>query len=195
MPKRWILIASGPSMNQIDMNMVRAAWPDWRVMVINNSWQLAPWADVMYAGDAQWWNKYGDDVRFANDKYTANLHTAQTRNIKFVERVKGHGLNLERGKVNAGGNSGFAAINLAYHLGMRQAILLGYDMHRNAGAHWHGEHEGMLSAPESHIRVWVTEFNQMASDLRKARVRVINSTPGTALTCFPCKPLEKALDC
>lgn len=195
MHSKWIIIASGPSMSRIDMEAVKKARPDWRVMVVNSSWQLAPWADVMYAGDAQWWDAYGNDVRFEGEKYTADIHTAKSRRIHYVERVRGHGLCTEAGRVFTGGNSGYQAVNLAYHLGMREGILLGFDMHLKNGAHWHGDHKpGMLNAPASHVRVWAREFAFIATDLNVNGVLMINSTPGSALTCFPCRPLEKALD-
>lgn len=194
MHSKWIIIAAGPSMRRIDMNVVKEARPDWRVMTVNSSWQLAPWGDVMYAGDAQWWEAYGNDVRFEGEKYTADVPTARARRLQVVERVRGHGLCREAGQVSTGGNSGYQAVNLAWHFGMRQGILLGFDMHRKDGAHWHGDHKpGMLNAPPQHIRTWVREFALLATDLNIDGVRIINSTPGSALTCFPCIKLEEAL--
>lgn len=89
-------------------------------------------------------------------------------------------------------------MNLAYHFGAKKILLLGFDMHRNGGGHWHDEHQcrdgqPMLSAPPSHIAVWKQEFVAMASDLSHEGVEVVNATPGTALECFRRLPLDKAL--
>lgn len=191
MNDKWVIIASGPSMARIDMEVVRAS--GWRVMTINNSWELAPWADAMYAGDLQWWERYGDSVRFAGEKWTRDEHAAIRYQLHHIERESGAGLCQRRGRIHSGGNSGYQAINLAWHFGARRFALLGFDMHRKDGGHWHGEHEGMLSAPASHIVAWRQELSLLAHDLRHLGCQVVNATPGTALTCFPCAPLNEAL--
>lgn len=190
---RWVIIASGPSMKGFDLEPVRRSGR--KVMVINNSWELAPWADVLYAGDAQWWDKYHAGVTFKGQRWTAQVEAAHKYGICLVQRHSEPGLDERPGHVNAGGNSGYAGINLAYHFGARDIILLGYDMKRTDVGHWHGDHENMLSAPDAHIKVWKRKFESLAQDLHRLGVRVINSTPGTALECFPRMTLEQALDC
>ena len=56
-PRAWVdetavCIASGPSLTQADVDYVRGKA---RVIVVNNGYLLAPWADVLYAADARWW--------------------------------------------------------------------------------------------------------------------------------------------
>lgn len=199
MNSKWIIIASGPSMAQIDMRVVRR-FRSWRVMVINNAWTLAPWADVLYAGDLQWWDRYGDSVQFCGEKWTRDGHAAMQYRLHLVNRKEGSGLCLESRTVYSGGNSGYQGINLAYHFGARQIVLLGFDMSRKNGGHFHPEHcrldgSPMLSAPESHIAVWRREFPALAMGLKHAGCKVVNASAETELTCFPRMPLEKALKC
>lgn len=192
---RWVICAAGPSMAHVDLKLLRR-FRSWRVMVVNCSFRLLPQADVLYAGDLQWWDRYGDEAAsFAGEKWTRDEHAAFRYRLRRVVRKNGKGLCRERGSVNSGGNSGYQAVNLAYHFGARQIVLLGFDMHRNGGGHWHGEHEGMLSAPPSHIEVWKQEFSAMALDLEAEGVRVVNATEGTALECFPTMSLAEALRC
>lgn len=166
----------------------------WRVMAINCTWRLVPWADALYAGDHQWWDRYGEEAQaFAGEKWTCDSRAAQRFKLNRVKVGIGHGLCREPGKVNSGGNSGYQAVNLAWHFGARQIVLLGFDMHRNSGAHWHGEHEGMLSAPASHIAVWRNRFESLAQDLRADGVSVVNATEGSALQWFPRMPMAEAL--
>lgn len=179
-------------MSQIDMGVVKKS--GYSVMVVNNSWQLAPWADVLYAGDLEWWQRYGKDARsFQGEKWTRCHIAARRYNINHIHRLRGFGLCRIPGHVNSGGNSGYQAVNLCYHLGAKKIILLGFDMHRQNGGHWHGEHEGMLSAPNKHIIKWRQNFEALAADLKSQGCNVINATPGTALTCFPRMTLEDAL--
>lgn len=192
---KWIICAAGPSMAHVDLKMLRR-FRSWRVMVVNCTFRLLPHADVLYAGDLQWWNTYGAEAEsFAGEKWTRDEFAALRYRLRRVAHKKGQGLCRQRGYVHSGGNSGYQAVNLAYHFGARKIALLGFDMHRKAGGHWHGEHHGMLSAPPSHMAVWRREFPALAADLRHEGVLVINATEGSALDCFPKIPLPEALRC
>jgi hypothetical protein len=190
---KWVICASGPSMASVDLDLLRR-FRSWQVMAVNCTFRLVPWAAAMYAGDLQWWERYGaETAAFAGEKWTWDGMAAVRHKLRRVARRDGKGLCRARGAVNSGGNSGYQAVNLAYHFGARQIVLLGFDMHRNEGGHWHGEHEGMLSAPALHMLAWRREFEPLALDLRHAGVQVLNATEGTALTCFPMVPLAEAL--
>ncbi len=163
-------------------------------MVINNTWELAPWADVLYAGARQWWMRYGSQVRgWAGVKYTGDVRAAGQYGCRFVRRVPGEGLCTKINAVHPGGNSGYQAVNLAWHLGAKQIVLLGFDMHRRNGAHWHGEHVHMLSAPQAHIQQWVKLFRPLAKDLKERGVSLINATPSSDLDCIDSLPLDQAI--
>lgn len=190
---KWIICAAGPSMARVNLSMLRR-FRSWHVMVVNCTFRLLPQADVLYAGDLQWWERYGDEAKaFAGEKWTRDEHAALRFRLRRVQRKDGKGLCRERGCVHSGGNSGYQAVNLAWHFGARQIVLLGFDMHRRDGGHWHGEHEGMLSAPPSHVAMWRKEFDALAYDLRCEGVKVVNATEGTALECFSRMPLREAL--
>lgn len=177
----------------VDLGLLRR-FRSWRVLVVNCTHQLVPWADALYAGDLQWWERYHERTReFAGEKWTWNEAAAVRFGLRRVRRAEGEGLCRTRLQVNSGGNSGYQAVNLAYHFGARKVVLLGFDMHRKAGGHWHGEHEGMLSAPANHLPVWRRAFHRLAFDLRAEGVQVVNATEGTALECFPRMPLAEAL--
>src|SRR5580765_1895454 len=46
------ILASGPSMSQQVADAVRRL----RTVVVNNTFRLAPWADILYAADSRWWH-------------------------------------------------------------------------------------------------------------------------------------------
>lgn len=163
-------------------------------MVINNTWELIPWADVLYAGDSIWWETYGYKCSFGGAAWTSqDKKIANKFNIKFISRVNKSGISLSQNRVHSGGNSGYQAINMAYHLGAKDIILLGYDMHRKEGGHWHGEHLNMLSAPQDHISQWIRKMNSLVYPLRTMGIRVTNCTPNSNLRCFPKKSLGETL--
>ena len=190
---KWVICAAGPSMARVDLRLLRR-FRSWKVLAVNCTFRLLPHADVLYAGDLQWWVRYGAEAAgFAGEKWTRDPFAALKYRLHRVARRDGPGLCRERGCVHSGGNSGFQAVNLAWHFGARQIVLLGFDMHRREAGHWHGEHEGMLSAPASHIAAWRREFDAMAFDLRAEGVKVVNATEGSALECFPRMGLQEAL--
>jgi len=197
MSTTWICIASGPSLTKDDVVLTRG----FHTIAINDNYRLAPWADVLYACDLKWWDKYHKDVKasgFAGEKW------AWENNRENVEKVKAHGLQTvsiegqaglskEKFKVYSGGNSGYQAINLAYHFGARKIILLGYDMQETDGnKHWFGSHPKELGDPVS-WDTWQSYFNVLAEALEKEGVEVINCSRETGLTCFPRMTIEQAL--
>lgn len=100
---------------------------------------------------------------------------------------------LGRDKIHFGGNGGYQVINLAYLWGASRMVLLGYDMQRTGGAsHWHGDHpRGLLKS--SPYEQWIKRFGDLAADLWKEKINVVNASRETALQCFPRMPLEEAL--
>jgi hypothetical protein len=97
------------------------------------------------------------------------------------------GLDVRPDCVRNGRNSGYQAINLAVHLGAARILLLGYDMQ---GDHYFGHHPDQSRPP---FGVCLKRFQTLVKPLRDLQVAVINCTRKTALTCFPCQPLEEAL--
>lgn len=176
-----VCIASGPSLTPQDCETVRR----WReagsgraVIVVNTTFRLAPWADVLYAMDASWWNAHLDEVRRTFRGRLVN----PWREMRGVERVR-----FEHRR-----NSGAGAISLAAHWGARRVVLLGYDCQRTGGqTHWHGDHPRGLGNAGT-IGLWPAIFARLAKSLA-GRVTVINATRETALTCFERRPLAEAL--
>lgn len=176
-----VCIASGPSLTPQDCERVRR----WRetgsgraVIVVNTTFRLAPWADVLYAMDAAWWNAHIDEVR----------RTFRGRLINPWREMRG----VERVRFEHRRNSGAGAISLAAHWGARRIVLLGYDCQRTGGqAHWHGDHPKGLGNAGT-IDRWPAIFARLAKSLA-GRVTVINATRETALTCFERRSLSEAL--
>jgi hypothetical protein len=155
---------------------------------------LALWADVLYACDGDWWDRYIGDVllRFKGELWTQDVPASSKYGLNRIDGDKAEGLG--KNKVHYGSNSGYQAINLAYLFGAKKIILLGFDMKRgeNKKSHWHGEHPGCLNK-EMPIKTWLKNFPKLAEDLKIEGVEVINATRDTALECFNKVNLEEAL--
>jgi len=101
------------------------------------------------------------------------------------------GLARKTGAVHTGSNSGYQAINLAYHLGARSIILLGFDMHNHGGkTHWFGEHPKEFKADTRYER-FLNEFRTIKPD--QYGLQIINCSRKTALHAFPVCNLDDLL--
>jgi hypothetical protein len=171
--KTFVCIASGPSLNAHDCELVKQA--GLLTIAVNNSWQLAPWCDHLYAGDLAWWDTHVNEVpdgpkrwtctRQASAKHALNLHTA------YGEY-----------------NSGLRAIELAFQLGAERVLLLGYDCTVQGGTHWHGDHESTKNPDEALCRKWNVQHGRLA---RKSDV--VNCSRETSLSAYRLGMLEKEL--
>lgn len=181
MPKgiTYIVCASGQSLTRADVNYCQGKGT---VIVTNNTYQLAPWADVLWACDKKWWKAYPEAMKFKGRKIS--VQNSEVEQIKTLDKA---GLGLKQ--VHTGGNSGYQAINWAFIQGAKRIILLGFDMH---GTHWHGKHVRGLNNCHP-FGQWIKAFNRMAKDFEKTDCEVINCTPDSALECFKKQELRQTI--
>lgn len=158
-----ILLAPGPSMSPALAESVRGH----RVGVINNCYELAPWAEFLVANDAQWWRKHPAAHNFKGRKFSTN---------------KINGVELYAKKpLHTGSNSGLLAVDVAKSLGATRVFLLGFDMR---GSHYFGQYvNGCANTPDARRAVHHVQFGNWAATNKD--IEVINCTPGSALTAFP----------
>lgn len=197
---RWddatvVILASGPSLTEAQCAAVKA-WRDAgearRVIAINTTFRRAPWADVLYACDAQWWIAFRKevDMAFAGERWTQD-ELAVVYGVRRIASVRGKGLSRTPGVIHQGGNSGYQAINLAWQAGAARILLLGFDMQ---GTHWHGRYGNGLANTAAHLfEQWLVEFKPLAADLKTEGIDVVNCTPGGRLECFPRAALSEEL--
>lgn len=165
-------------------------------IVINRTFELAPWADVLYAADSRFWRNWPGAVEFAGLKVSVE----PTKNFAYGDpppkgvkalRVTGiTGFDPDPSCIRTGYNSGYQALHFVVHTGAARVLLCGYDMR---GTHWHAPHPMPLANPNPAALVdWCILFQQLAP-LIADRLEVINCTPDSALTCFRYVPLGEVL--
>ncbi|MBV2180773.1 MAG: hypothetical protein KUL86_06000 [Castellaniella sp.] len=176
--KTVVCIASGPSLTADDCALVKASGH--LAIAVNNSYLLAPFADVLYAGDRAWWAQYGKAAR-------AIMGECWTASPDAVERF-----GIHRFEARDFENSGFQAIELAVlEKKADRVILLGYDMQHTGGKrHWHEDHPGQMENADA-VADWPGRFVGLSA--RFAHVDFVNCTRETALTCFRRMELRDAL--
>lgn len=163
-------------------------------IVINSTFLLAPWADMLYAADFAWWRHNTDAARFAGFKVSIEERKGSAPpapGVRLLTNSGVIGMDSDPSKLRTGGNSGYQAIQIAAHAGAARILLCGFDMH---GTNWHGKHAEPLvsTTPETYAK-WVSRFRWLASELAARSIDVVNCTPGSALTCFRFMEFDDAL--
>jgi hypothetical protein len=202
-----VILAGGPSLKGFDTGILRKSGI--RTIAINDSWQIAPWADVCYFGDASWWAmqqamnprtadrtlSFHDMIYKAFWVTIAHTMFIDHPQVRCLWSTGQRGLEDNPTALRTGSNSGYASINLAYHYGAHRIILLGYDMKcQGSVTHWHNgprEPAGVFGVA---LQTLLPHFVTLVEPLEKAGVEVVNATPDSALTCWPSKSIEEALE-
>lgn len=175
------ILAGGPSMSQDVATVLRASHIP--CVAINTSFQLAPWADVIFAADMAWWNVYREALLLPGLKVCSQETANDARLHIFLPRDKG-----------AGRNSALHAAYMLSEAGAARILLFGVDLDDDDLTHWHG---GDHPEPLRPIRVGDFKPAREAwgrfAELDK-RPDVLNCSQRSALRCFPCATLAEALE-
>lgn len=193
-PKIWnskttcYVIGGGSSLKDMDLSILN----NQHVIVVNNAYQLVPWADFLFFMDREWLTQHSERLKEFHgiiltiltdyEKYSQGL-----RGVKLLKRGQRDGFSTSSMVVNHGGNSGFCAVNLADLLGAGRIILVGFDMKVVNGQHnYHTEHYREISND-----IYETEYIKPFSTLRG--IEILNATPNSAIKCFEFIKLEDTL--
>lgn len=169
-------IASGPSLTVADCEAVKISGIP--TIAVNNSWQRAPFASVIYAGDCAWWKAHIKEIDIPAEKWSCSRSAVNEFKVLHHSRCGAY-------------NSGLAAIELAIEFGAAKIILLGYDCTTKYGTHWHGDHTMTANPNANKCNMWKKQFTRLS----KSRATIINCSRVTALECFIKKSLEEVLTC
>lgn len=166
------------------------------VIAVNNAYQIAPFAQMIYWADRPWFEEH--HMRLVDHPAEFKVTRCEphirhnVKNVRLVEWDKDAWLSTRTSYV-AGMDSGTNALNIAYLLGARQIVLLGFDM--SPVGHWHEGHSKKSAPPPDDIyrTRYVPVLNVMANKLKQDGVEVVNASPGSYLQCFPIAHLSDLL--
>lgn len=189
--KTAICIASGPSLTLEDVEYCRGKGT---VYAVKECHILAPWADVLYAADGDWWEKFKGCPEFAGRRWTVDPEIAIKYSLNCIKYETKLLWSTDPCVIATGHNSGFQAINLAALHGHERIILLGYDMGHAPGMdkHW-WEQEHPRESRYSNYKKWIEHMDKAAPLIKQSGIEVLNATRCTAITCFPQVNLREVL--
>lgn len=181
-----ICLASGPSLTQADVDYCRGKG---KIYAVKECHHMAPWADVLYAADADWWDRFEGVKEFKGERWTVDQAAATKHGLHFINYKPACVWSTDPAYLATGGNSGFQAVNLAVLQGAERVILLGYDMGHAAQKHW-WETKHPRESRHSDYAEWLKRFAAAAPLIP---VPVLNASRQSAIECFPRVALEDVL--
>lgn len=155
------LLGPGPSASLALANRLRGR----RVGVVNNAYELAPWAEFLVSADRAWWLAHPAALEFAGARYSGHM-------LRGVQQIPG---------VETNWCSGVIGLAVAASLGAQLVRLHAFDMH---GSHFFGPYNnGLRNTEDKHRQTHREQFARWGA--ANPHVRVLNCTAGSALRCFP----------
>ena len=183
-----LVAATGPSLEWKDLQYARGKV---KTIVVNDAYSIAPWADILYASDAQWWDAHGYVREFRGRRWSHDRngstwpHRAASAKIDLIQGANGIGISTDPHIIYFGGNSGFQAMHLAVNMGAKTILLTGFDCGTWGGkSHFFGEHPQRIRKI-SPYPMFRQAFNVASEHLVKMGVNVINCSRMTTINCFP----------
>jgi hypothetical protein len=190
------IIGGGPSLRDFDFTPLHNR----NIIGCNCAFMLGEWVDICWFGDSMWFDQNRVLLaHFPGLKYHC-CHRHKDRPDTFrIARGKPEGIETDPYKVSWNNNTGASAINLAYHLGARKVILLGFDMKFGSDKenNWHNYYERLEVSKRGDdwypYDRFLRSFIQIQKDAQKLDLEILNATPDSALTLFPMISFEEAL--
>lgn len=185
-----VCVGSGPSLDRADVELAR--WSGAKILAVNSAYTCCP-PDALFAADAKWWGWHPDalDLPCLKFAFPPNPPMALP-GVDVLDWTTGDGLDLSPTRLRSGGHSGYAAVNLAVHLGARRIVLLGYDCAPGPSGnhHFHADHPDGSHLQYPYRR---SVYQTLLKPLQALGITLVNASRRTAIPIVPRMDLEAAL--
>ena len=184
------IVGGGPSVADQNLELLRGR----KVIAINSSFKVVPFADVLFFGDARWWQENsqgvlddfnGDLVTTAEEQRlaSASWHLNYKPLLRVLKKTLEWSDDPNAAFVRRTSVTG--AINWAFHhWDARRFVLLGVDGGPVKGAtHHHAPHKWTL--PSTWVADQRRDFEALDGALKARGVEVINASPGSSVPFWP----------
>lgn len=197
--KKIIIVGTGPSLVNFDFNKLHGKG---FIIAVNDAHKYVPFADIWFTLDpwglngkqtpdknfkGQMWAAVPPDFALRDAKCPSHRITPLPT-IKYLHRLSFHtkstidvedylnwGLSEDTSCINSL-NSGYGAMNLAYHYKPEQILLLGMD-----ATNGYFFDENKQTRPLNFLP-WI--FQSAVPQLEKANIKVLNGSHLSKITCF-----------
>lgn len=184
------IIGGGPSINDLDLGPLKEK----RTIGVNVAFKHYPWVDVVYFGDCSLYTALKDDLLLYRGLKLSSCGRVPAKGWPGVKRVsRGRPSGIEtsrRDRIAWNSCSGSSAINIAYWLGAKRIVLLGFDMRRvEKKKNFHGDypHEDPNLSP---FKRYLRHFPKIATDAKRLGIEILNCSDVSLIEQFPKVKLE-----
>jgi hypothetical protein len=194
-----IVVGTGPSLTREAIELVNAS--NLPKFGCNLAYKAVPDLVALHGCNWQFWDYYWDEVtRLGCDLWSTRPEMRGRPPVKYIEEADKPGLSTDPNLLHHGHSSGYQIINLAYHYGVREFVLIGYDLRypggyngvrkqAGSGRHFFGEYPQAL---QHWTRCNVGDGGELNGLLDCYRtidpdqygIRIVNCSPGSALNFF-----------
>lgn len=195
---RGIIIGTGPSLTPQAIELVKASsLPKFGCNLTFQVFDL----DALYINNREFWQHYGAELdEYPSPKWTYHKDISEKHKAHFVQGEWKPGLSTDPGYLHWGHGSGYELLGVAYSLGIREFILIGYDLRFPRGydgerkiaggdRHFFGEYPKELQhwtrlniGPDGELNGLLDCYRTI--DCESLGIRIINCSPGAALDFF-----------
>ena len=194
--KPAILIATGPSLNEEVVEVIRKYKDDFVIFGCNDSYKIVDFLDIHYACDLKWWDYHAREVKELRpdlECWTGSETAAKKYGLTYIEGKYVSRLSIDPSIIHWGSNSGYQQLNIAFLMGCSKFILVGYNMKKDSKgkSHFFGDHPKKIRS-NSPYPTFVASFNTIQKEIKPY---IVNCTPDSALTMFRQNDLEEELKC
>jgi hypothetical protein len=192
--EKAFVMATGPSLDQDVIDRIYSE-SGWRYIGISDCYRSCPFLDFFYACDTRWWNIHYQKVidwgGCDNGYWCTETATKKSHpDLHWIMGSGGQGWSNDPNKIHYGSNSGFQITNIAFLLGIKYMVLVGFNMMVvNDRKHFFGDHPKGLTQNGSY-QSFASQFNHIKPP---PDVKVINATSPTKLSCFTKMRLDDAI--
>lgn len=200
-----IVCGTGPSITQQQIDLVNKS--DAKVIGCNRAYQIFN-IDVLHGCNYQFWKYWWHDIKDKSFlKYTTRPELkGEHEGLEYIREKWIDGLSIDPNYIAAHHGTGPQAVNLAYLMGAKTILLVGWDMRfpgkiddrtytekrRYLGEDPLTEKHWPRTAPNGDLAGLIKEMETIKPE--DYGVNIINCTPNSAMTCFPMMELSEALE-
>ena len=198
--KSLFIVGGGPSLNNFDWTLLE----DKNVLVLNRGLEKLPnalallWNDVKFHKDNEERIKNFPGIKITTTRYMkpgsshpCDCDIVWVKGRNYLSDFRG---TIEESPylINQGSNTGYSALNVAYHLGAKTIYLLGYDMKIDKDkTNWHNGYPNQISLTPKMMKTFLMVF-QGSNELYKEKdIKIYNVNNNSELTEFETKSLEE----
>ena len=205
-PPRWhdrpvIIVGTGPSLKGFDFERLRGlGW----ILACKESMFSLPFADAIFGLDIPWMRQRHDYLAervkscevYLAVPHQRLLHFRNIPGVQYLRRLRtSNTFIMDPTAVEAGGNSGFGAINLAVIKGARKIFLFGFDY---SAGHFnqerYDERDAWGNGYMNYFPRWATHFDETVDQLNRLRVEIVNASPDSNVKAYERTTHDDAID-